>query len=155
MKRSIEKNITKKIQTRLGKVLLEYGYKHTKPSLFVKNNGRWYQAVHIHKFSFTPSFRVHIVLRYSHDQFKEIALNGPTSDTYKEYKTNFSDDSESITKCVAEIKRFIVDIGFQWFKKTLSLDKENIFKKLNIQVSNAEVNSKQTQKLLGLKTLEK
>lgn len=135
----------------LGETLGEYGYSHTKPTFFVKNEGGWYKVIHIHKFSFASSFRVHIALRHFYDEFRAIALNGPNSDSHREYKIDFSDDPDLIVKCVEEIKKFVLEIGFPWFEDILSLDEEKIFSKLKIEISNTKFSSEQTKKLLGIK----
>lgn len=151
MNKTLEKKIVAKIQSAFGKILQEYDYKHTKPSFYIKKEGDWYLVIHLHKFSFAPAFRIHTALRHINDSFEAIALNGPDSDVPKKYRIVFSDDLESLNKCVGEMMKFVHEVSFEWFKEMSVMVDEEKVRKLKITLSDSSTVKQQTNKLLGVK----
>ena len=145
-----ERAITRKIQQSLGKILIRYGFSHTKPSFYIRENYPWYDVIHLHKFSFAPSFRVHIALRHIYDSFGAIAFNGPDSERIIIYRNNFDASEDSISHCIQVIEDFIQEIGFEWFKKTHKISDAEICKELKITLFENDEIRNTTLTLLGL-----
>ena len=78
------------------------------------------EFVHLHKFSFAPSFRVHVGIRVVNDPFVAVALNGPNSDeivspTGARYDFQYCEDDESVDRCVSKIAEFVSNVAEPWF----------------------------------------
>jgi len=146
-----EKKLVRKIQNQLGRELKELGFSHTKPTFFVRQTHRpWYEIIHLHKFSYASSFRVHIALRHEYDNFDAIALNGPNSEGYKNYYLDFSVDEYSQNNCVSEILKFVKEIGFEWLENNQKQNFQRTLRNLKINIQQKDENIILTRNLLGL-----
>jgi len=107
-----------KIKSILAASLKPYGFMRTKPTFYTSVKSDRIDFIHIHKFTFGPSFRVHIGTRFLCDDFNAIELNGIDSDSFRdEYHITFDESRESVARCSEEILRFIIHEGFEWFNK--------------------------------------
>ena len=80
------------------------------------------EFLHLHVFTFAPSFRIHCGLRVLNDDFPALALNGPNSDAYRDaYMLDFTDEVASESQCAAEIGRFCVEVAEPWFEQLREL----------------------------------
>ncbi|MFD1176647.1 hypothetical protein ACFQ3W_10085 [Paenibacillus puldeungensis] len=117
MDKVVEKKYANQVKSELLKNLKPYGFKRTKPTFYTRLKEDRIEFIHIHKFSFGPSFRVHIGARFYCDSFEAVALNGIDSDGFRrKYNLSYGSPEESVVKCVEEIMKFIRCEGFRWFE---------------------------------------
>ena len=80
------------------------------------------QFVHLHLFTFDPSFRVHLGIRVLNDTFSALALNGLMSHdgwalAARKYVFSFSTSENSIKKCAGELVAYVSEVGVPWFER--------------------------------------
>ena len=75
-----ESRNAQKVARLLATKLKSLGFQRTKTSIFTRSKAHVLEFVHIHKFTFAPSFRVHFGIRVRTDDFPGAHLNGPSSD---------------------------------------------------------------------------
>lgn len=128
----------------VAKSLQAHGFSHTKATFFTRVNQQQVEFVHMHVFSFAPSFRVHLGVRAAEDLFEAVSLNGPTSDDVrKDFDLRFTTVADSLSICAAEAVRYVEVVGLPWFKEQISTE--------NALVKNSEGPSNAlTCKLLGI-----
>ena len=125
MDKKIERSNKDKVLRRLGKSLKVLGFIRSKPTFFVRVNGHVVEFIHIHKYTFGPTFRVHVCLRVINDPRDFIALLGISSDQYgrlnspneKKYNFSYHKTEESLQRCVENINQFVEEVAEPWFKK--------------------------------------
>lgn len=130
MDKKLERSNKDKILRKVANKLKPFGFKRTKPTFFVKENGPMVEFIHIHKYTFGPTFRVHICLREINDPRDFIALLGITSEQYsrpnspnnKKYNFSYHKTDESIDRCVQNIESFVSDVAVPWFMKWQNLE---------------------------------
>ncbi|MES2321044.1 MAG: hypothetical protein V4633_02150 [Pseudomonadota bacterium] len=128
----------------VAKSLQVHGFSHTKTSFFTRVNQQKVEFVHLHVFSFEPSFRVHLGVRAAEDLFRAVSLNGPTSDYVgKDFDLRFTAVADSLPVCAAEVVRYVEVVGLPWFKEQISTETASV--KNSQEPSNAL-----TCKLLGI-----
>lgn len=116
MDKLLEKKYSNRVKSELGKKLKPYGFMRTKPTFYIRLTEDRIEFIHIHKFSFGPSFRVHIGARFYCDGFEAVALNGIDSDGFqRQYHLYYGKSEESVMKCVEGIMEFVQIEGFRWF----------------------------------------
>lgn len=124
MDKKLERSNKEKIMRQLAKHLASAGYRRSKPSFFTRPSLPIIEFVHIHKFTFVPSFRIHMGVRVVHDPFSAIALNGPTSDAYRgqhspagvHYNFRYHDDQDSVDRCARNLAEFVFAVAEPWFQ---------------------------------------
>ncbi|NOU73735.1 hypothetical protein GC098_20315 [Paenibacillus sp. LMG 31458] len=117
MDKALEKKICEEIRKKLALSLKQFDFKRTKPTFYTRLKKDRIEFLHLHKFSFDTSFRVHVGVRFLCDSFEAVALNGIDSDFFRpEYNFVFGQDEESVYRCVSEMLRFIQSKGFKWFE---------------------------------------
>jgi hypothetical protein len=117
MDKIVEKKNAEEIRKFLAKDLKVFHFSRTKPTFYTRLKSDRIDFVHLHKFSFGPSFRVHIGTRFLCDTFDAVALNGIDSDgSGPKYKLQFDESRESVKLCVAGMMNFILEEGFKWYE---------------------------------------
>lgn len=120
MDKKIESSNAEKVRRRVSKLLRDYGFSRTKSTFYTRVWNDRVEFVHLHKFTFGPTFRVHIGIRFLCDSFDAVSLNGPDSDSYrynKEYSLRFWKEAETLDRCANDILSFVKTVGFNWFDK--------------------------------------
>ena len=79
-----ESRDAQKVLRLLARKLETLGFRRTKSTFFTRPTKLGLEFVHVHKFSFAASFRVHFGLRVRTDDFPAAHLNGPTSDEIRD-----------------------------------------------------------------------
>jgi len=99
------------------------GFERTKTNIYTRPKPLVIEFVHIHKFSFEASFRVHFGVRVRTDDFPGAHLNGPSSDemrdpkdhSHRRYDFSFGADPASLDACAEEILQCVLKEGYVWF----------------------------------------
>lgn len=116
MEKELEKKLAEAVRKKLAVSLKQFDFKRTKSTFFTKMKSDRVDFIHLHKFTFGPSFRVHIGSRFLCDTFDAVALNGFSSDSFRpKYKFDYDENEESVNICVDEMIDFIQNNGFKWF----------------------------------------
>jgi hypothetical protein len=115
-----KRRLAEVIRRRFTGRLMPTGFLRTKPTFWVRPKVHRLEFVHLHLFSFAPSFRVHFGVRVLNDTFPTAALNGLSSaDGFygprREFVFEFSGQEESLEGCVADLVRFVTTVGLPWF----------------------------------------
>jgi hypothetical protein len=112
-----------KIMRLLAHKLRALGFERTKPSFFIRQRALIIEFVHVHKFTFGPSFRIHFGIRVRNDTHTAAALNGPDSDRIQNpatpglrYRLNFSTEPTSLNTCAEAMAAFVAAEGLAWFR---------------------------------------
>ena len=118
--KKLERSNKERVFRRLAKVLEPTGFHLGKSRFFTRASLPVIEFVHLHKFSFAPSFRVHVGIRVVNDPFVAVALNGPNSDeivspTGARYDFQYCEDDESVDRCVSKIAEFVSNVAEPWF----------------------------------------
>lgn len=124
-----ESRDAQKVLRLLSKELRPIGFERTKPTFFTRSGRFVLEFIHVHKFTFGPSFRVHLGVRVRSDEFAAAALNGPHSDeivdptTSNPYEFSFSTSSADLALCSSAIATFVVTQGLPWLSALDDLTK--------------------------------
>ena len=121
--KKLESRNAQKVARLLANKLKPLGFERTKTSIFTRSKPLVIEFVHIHKFSFEASFRVHFGVRVRTDNFPGAHLNGPSSDEMRDpedqskrrYTCSFSPDAASWDACAEEILGCVLKEGSEWF----------------------------------------
>lgn len=124
MDKKLECSIKEKVLRRLAKLLEPAGFRRSKPTFFTRTTLPVIEFVHLHKFTFEPSFRAHTGIRVINDPFVAVALNGPDSDTYRDVASpvaerhyfRYHEGEESVDRCAHNIAEFVSAVAEAWFK---------------------------------------
>jgi hypothetical protein len=117
MDKQLERSNKERVLRRLAKQLEPAGFRRTKPTFFTRTSLPVIEFIHLHKFTFDSSFRVHMGLRVVNDPFVAIALNGPDSDAHRlRYDLRYHEDEESIDRCTQNIAAFMSVVARPWFE---------------------------------------
>ena len=82
MDKTLEKAHARKVLSGLAKAVRPLGFARTKPTFSHRTRGPIVEFIHLHKYSFDSSFRVHLGLRVTNDAFPAAHLNGLDSHPY-------------------------------------------------------------------------
>jgi hypothetical protein len=124
-----ESRDAQKVLRLLSKELRSIGFERTKPTFFTRSGRFVLEFVHVHKFTFGPSFRVHLGIRVRSDEFAAAALNGPHSDaildpaTSSPYRFSFSTSPADLALCSSAMATFVVTEGLPWLSAVDDLAK--------------------------------
>jgi hypothetical protein len=131
MEPKLERSNKEKILRRLAKLLAPSGFKRSKPTFYTRTRLPVIEFVHIHKFSFTPGFRLHLGIRVVNDPFRAVALNGPSSDEFQGvasefaskrlYSFDYDESDNSVERCALDISNFVAGAGAAWFDSNRDL----------------------------------
>lgn len=132
MEPKLEQSCKEKILRRLAKLLLPSDFRRSKPTFYTRVRLPVIEFIHIHKFTFEPSFRLHIGIRVVNDPFKAVALNGPISDDYtgpasvfapkRLYHFHYDESDDSLDRCAVDITNFVARVGEKWFESNRDLE---------------------------------
>jgi hypothetical protein len=125
MDKKTEVSSHQKLLRNLPKLLSLLGFSKSTPIFYYRLNEYTIEFVHVHKFSFTSSYRIHFGIRVINDSFDAIHLNGPDSTKYTTKKFifrkissfNYNETPESIEECAHNIYLFCEKIGEPWFSQ--------------------------------------
>lgn len=118
-----ESRDAQKVLRRFESRLKPLGFERTKPSFFVRPGRYVLEFLHVHKFSFAPSLRVHFGARVRSDDFSGSHLNGPCSDGIAEpgnpdrrrYDFDYTTSEESWEQCAEAMLQCVLEEGSRWF----------------------------------------
>lgn len=121
--KKLESRNAQKVVRLLANKLKSLGFQRTKTSFFTRPNAHALEFVHIHKFTFAPSFRVHFGIRVRSDDSPSAHLNGPSSDAIadpeipkrRRYNFDFGADEASWESCAEGMLQCVLIEGSQWF----------------------------------------
>jgi hypothetical protein len=132
MEPKLERSNKEKILRRLAKLLAPSGFSRSKPTFYTRIRLPVIEFVHIHKFTFGPSFRLHLGIRVVNDPFRAVALNGPSSDDFRRlasalasnrlYNFDYDESDVSVERCALDINEFISGAGEAWFASNRDLE---------------------------------
>ena len=123
MDKRIEQSCHRKVLGRVAKLLPKLGLERRKTTFFVCRQELVIEFVHLHKYFFAPSYRIHLGVRVLNDRFPAASLNGPDSHAYtcpdspngSRYVLDFTSDDASIRRCSEKIHRWCAEVGMPWF----------------------------------------
>jgi hypothetical protein len=126
-----ESRDAQKVLRLLAKKVRSFGFERTKPTFFTRSSQHVLEFVHVHKFTFAPSFRVHFGVRVRSETFPAAHLNGPSSDeildpelpSRRRYRFEFGTEEESWEECAQEMYQCVATEGLQWFESMNDRDK--------------------------------
>jgi len=129
--KKLESRNAQKVARLLANKLKPLGFERTKTSIFTRSRPLIIEFVHIHKFSFEASFRVHFGVRVRTDNFPGAHLNGPSSDEMRDpedqsrrrYTFSFGPDAASWNECAEEILQCVLQEGTAWFASMEDLER--------------------------------
>jgi hypothetical protein len=117
-----KRNRAEAVRRRLSRGLAVHGFRRTKSTFWTREHEFAVDFVHLHLFTFAPSFRVHLGIRVLNDPFEAAALNGLSSydgwyGDRRQYVFDYSSGDESVERCADNLTRFVVDVGIPWFAR--------------------------------------
>jgi hypothetical protein len=117
-----KRRVAERVRRALTKRLRQRGFTRGKTTFWSRPKVHVIEFVHLHLFTFAPTFRAHCGIRVLNDTFDAAALNGPDSDSIwsddrRTYVLDFADDHESVTLCVDALDRFCVQVAEPWFER--------------------------------------
>lgn len=124
MDKKLERSNKEKVLRQLARNLASAGFRRSKPTFFTRLSLPVIEFVHLHKFTFDPSFRIHMGIRVVNDPFAAVALNGPTSDEYRghnspagvHYNFRYHEAPETVDRCAHNVAEFVFTIAEPWFQ---------------------------------------
>jgi len=116
-----KRRIAERVRRALTEKLHASGLVRGKTTFWARPREHVIEFVHLHLFTFAPSFRAHCGIRVLNDEFRAAALNGPDSDSCRSggrraYALDFTDEAASVTLCADEISRFCIEVAEPWFE---------------------------------------
>jgi hypothetical protein len=116
MEPRVKRNLAAKVHRLLTKELASYGYTRGKPTFWSRPNKYVVEFIHLHLYSFAPTFRVHCGVRVLNSDFQAVALNGLHSDEQRpRLAIEFSATPDSLDDCVANISQYCTTTCEAWF----------------------------------------
>ena len=123
MEQKAKRRLAELVRRNFSRGLEALAFGRTKPTFWTRSEPRSQivQFVHLHLFTFAPSFRVHLGIRVLNDTFAAPALNGLSSHdgwalAARKYVFSFSMSDGSTTKCAGELVAFVSEVGVPWFE---------------------------------------
>lgn len=117
-----ESKDAQKVFRLLAKALRPLGFKRTKPTFFTRQSGLVVEFVHVHKYTFGPTFRIHLGVRVLNDAWRAVVLNGPCIDgllnsegSRYTSRFDFTPDPTSLLACAHLMADVIRSQGERWF----------------------------------------
>lgn len=131
MDKNLERNNKNKVLRLVSQQMKDHEFLRTKPTIFTRARGPVVEFVHLHKFTFTAGFRVHLGIRVVNETRAGVGLNGPSSDqiaetgtSQRKYDFAYYESDESLHICADRIMDFVQEFAVAWFgqwKESLSL----------------------------------
>lgn len=127
MEPKAKRKLAEAVRKHFSRGLEPLAFARTKPTFWTRSEAsegprvQFVQFVHLHLFTFDPSFRVHLGVRILNDTFGALALNGLSSHdgwalAARKYVFGFSMSDGSTTKCADELVAFVAEVGVPWFE---------------------------------------
>lgn len=124
MDKAVEKKGKNKILKELSIQLKSIGFERYKSNFFLRKRNSAIQFIHLHKFTFSPEFRIHFGIKASNNDDSLFFLDGLDSSKYqcknspndKKYNFRFYKTEETIKRCVDNIFQFCLEVGEKWFE---------------------------------------
>lgn len=121
-----ESRDAQKVLRLLARKLKPLGFERTKSTFFTRPSPYVVEFVHVHKFTFAPSFRVHFGARVRSDDSPAAHLNGPSSDEIldagdpprRKYEFDFDSSEASWEICAQAMYQCASSEGLEWFAAT-------------------------------------
>ena len=118
-----ESRDAQKVLRLLAGMLKPFGFQRTKPTFFTRPGKYVIEFVHVHKYTFAASFRIHFGVRVRSDEFPAAGLNGPSSDGIPDpespgrrlYDFDFTAEEVSWKRCADLMLECINNEGLSWF----------------------------------------
>lgn len=118
-----ESRDAQKVLRLLAGMLKPFGFQRTKPTFFTRTGPYVIEFVHVHKYTFAASFRIHFGLRVRSDEFPAAGLNGPCTDGIPDRESpglrlqnfDFTADEVSWKRCADLMLQCITNEGLSWF----------------------------------------
>lgn len=125
MEKATEKNRKNRILNEITLRLKPIGFERYKSNFFLRKKNSIIQFIHLHKFTFSPEFRIHLGIKASDNDDILFLLNGLDSSKYqcknspngKKYNFRFYKDEETIKRCVDNLFQFCLEVGEKWFNE--------------------------------------
>lgn len=122
-----KRNGAEAVRRRLARALAPRGFLRTKTSFWTRQQEVVIHFIHLHLFTFAPSFRVHLGIRVLNDSFEAVALNGLASHDgwygdRRQYMFEYSERNESIERCADNLLRFVDDVAIPWFERFVTAE---------------------------------
>jgi hypothetical protein len=117
-----ESRDAQKVLRLLARRLKSLGFERTKPTFFTRPAQYVLEFVHVHKYTFGPTFRVHFGVRVRSDDSPDAHLNGPASDGIHDpespgqrlYNFHFTTSEASWLSCAEAMSRCVESHGLGW-----------------------------------------
>ncbi len=117
----VKRSNAEKIRRAFTKRIADLGFSRTKSTFWTRPRQNSIQFIHLHLFSFAPSFRIHLGIRVLNDDFEAPALNGLDSDTtpgpLHRYHLRFHAQEQTLKRCIDDLEAYCREIGEPWFMK--------------------------------------
>ena len=131
MDKAVERSGKEKVLRRLAGALRPLGFERTKPTFFTRRSGLVVEFIHLHKYTFEPSFRVHLGIRVVNDPSPDVALNGPDSHAYvckdapggRKYNFGYHIAAETVDRCAGELTAYVQAVAEPWFQMWRDTDR--------------------------------
>ena len=124
MEPKAKRKLAETVRRDFSRRLEPLAFARTKPTFWTRSepDTQCVQFVHLHLFTYAPSFRVHLGIRVLNDTFAAPALNGLSSHdgwalAARKYIFDFSMSENSTSKCVDELVAFVSEVGMPWFER--------------------------------------
>ncbi len=120
-----------KIKRQFTTLMNPHGFVRTRSTYWTRDIGDIVEFIHLHLYTFQPSYRLHLGLRVLNNDRESVALNGPDFDSCREslrqrkLTLHFNRLEPSIEKCAGELYTVFSDIGEPWFREYREY--ENLF----------------------------
>jgi len=124
--RKLKRKLAEAVRRDFSRRMLTLGFARTKPTFWTRSADFAVQFVHLHSFTHSPSFRVHLGVRALSDTFPAPALNGLMScDGWalaaRKYSFDFSASADT-SKCADELSCYVSEVCLPWFDSFASTE---------------------------------
>ncbi|MDK1286340.1 hypothetical protein [Pseudoalteromonas umbrosa] len=115
--KKIEQANGQKVLRRFNKLVREYDFTR-RSNWFSKQAGHVAHVIHFHKYTFGPTFRMHVLIRALNDSREHVALNGMPDIDLHPYESSFKYENteESIQLCADAMFQAFLEVAMPWFK---------------------------------------
>lgn len=115
--KKIEQANGQKVLRRFNKLVREHDFTR-RSNWFSKEAGHVAHVIHFHKYTFGPTFRMHVLIRALNDSREHVALNGMPDIDLHPYESSFKYENteESIQLCADAMFQAFQEVAIPWFK---------------------------------------
>lgn len=119
MDKRLESSNRDKVLRQVARRLRGIGLVRTKSTFFTRSGQHVIEFLHVHKFSFAPSFRLHLGVRVISDVFDACELNGPVGS----HGFDYGPADDSVAACADRALDYVVTVAEPWFQSWRDLDR--------------------------------